>query len=32
MGKVIYLTPPFITSDAELAKLTDAIRQVVTSL
>ena len=32
MGKVIYLTPPFITSDAELAKLTGAIRQVVVAL
>ncbi len=29
MGKVIYLTPPFITSDAELARLTGAIRKVV---
>ena len=29
MGKVIYLTPPFITSDAELVRLTGAIRQVV---
>jgi adenosylmethionine-8-amino-7-oxononanoate aminotransferase len=29
MGKVIYLTPPFVTSDAELARLTGAIRQVV---
>jgi len=32
MGKVIYLTPPFITSDEELAKLTGAIRQVVAAL
>lgn len=29
MGKVVYLTPPFITSDAELAQLTGAIRQVL---
>ena len=29
MGKVIYLTPPFITSDAELDRLTGAIRTVV---
>ena len=26
MGKVVYLTPPFVTSDAELARLTGAIR------
>jgi adenosylmethionine-8-amino-7-oxononanoate aminotransferase len=29
MGKVIYLTPPFVTSDAELAQLTGAICDVV---
>jgi adenosylmethionine-8-amino-7-oxononanoate aminotransferase len=29
MGKVIYLTPPFVVSDAELARLTGAIRAVV---
>src|SRR3990167_6112197 len=29
MGKVIYLTPPFVTSDEELALLTGAIRAVV---
>ncbi|WP_309644263.1 adenosylmethionine--8-amino-7-oxononanoate transaminase [Phenylobacterium sp.] len=29
MGKVIYLTPPFVTSDEELARLTGAIRDVV---
>jgi adenosylmethionine-8-amino-7-oxononanoate aminotransferase len=29
MGKVIYLTPPFVVTDAELAKLTAAIRTVV---
>ena len=29
MGKVIYLTPPFITSNAELDRLTGAIRAVV---
>ncbi len=29
MGKVIYLTPPFVTSDAELARLTGAIAEVV---
>jgi adenosylmethionine-8-amino-7-oxononanoate aminotransferase len=28
MGRVIYLTPPFVTSDAELQKLTAAIRGV----
>ncbi len=26
MGRVVYLTPPFVTSDAELARLTAAIR------
>ncbi|MDO8323678.1 MAG: adenosylmethionine--8-amino-7-oxononanoate transaminase [Phenylobacterium sp.] len=29
MGKVVYLTPPFVTSDAELERLTGAICQVV---
>ena len=29
MGKVVYLTPPFVTSDAELAWLTGAICEVV---
>lgn len=29
MGKVIYLTPPFVTSDAELAHLTSSICSVV---
>jgi adenosylmethionine-8-amino-7-oxononanoate aminotransferase len=29
MGKVVYLTPPFVTSDAELAQLTSAICKVV---
>ncbi|MFD3265268.1 adenosylmethionine--8-amino-7-oxononanoate transaminase [Phenylobacterium ferrooxidans] len=29
MGKVVYLTPPFVTSDAEMARLTGAIRAVV---
>jgi adenosylmethionine-8-amino-7-oxononanoate aminotransferase len=29
MGKVIYLTPPFVIADAELAQLTGAIRTVV---
>jgi adenosylmethionine-8-amino-7-oxononanoate aminotransferase len=29
MGRVIYLTPPFVTSDAELGKLTGAVRTVV---
>jgi adenosylmethionine-8-amino-7-oxononanoate aminotransferase len=29
MGKVIYLTPPFVVSDAELERLTDAVRRVV---
>ena len=30
MGKVVYLTPPFIVSDLELETLTGAVRQVVT--
>lgn len=29
MGKVVYLTPPFVTTDEELARLTRAIREVV---
>lgn len=29
MGKVVYLTPPFVVTDAELAKLTGAIRNVL---
>ena len=29
MGKVVYLTPPFVTSDAELARLTGAIRTAI---
>lgn len=29
MGKVIYLTPPYVITDAELEKLTGAIRTVV---
>jgi adenosylmethionine-8-amino-7-oxononanoate aminotransferase len=29
MGRVVYLTPPFVVSDAELAALTGAIRRVV---
>jgi adenosylmethionine-8-amino-7-oxononanoate aminotransferase len=29
MGKVVYLTPAFVTSDAELALLTGAVRSVV---
>lgn len=29
MGKVVYLTPPYVTSDAELARLTGAICEVV---
>ena len=29
MGKVVYLTPPFVTTDAELAQLTAAIRSVL---
>jgi adenosylmethionine-8-amino-7-oxononanoate aminotransferase len=29
MGKVVYLTPPFVTSDAEMARLTGAIRAMV---
>ena len=29
MGKVVYLTPPFVTSDAELARLVAAVQAVV---
>lgn len=29
MGKVVYLTPPYITTDAELERLTGAIRKVI---
>ncbi len=29
MGKVVYLTPPYVVSDAELAKLTGAMRKVL---
>jgi adenosylmethionine---8-amino-7-oxononanoate aminotransferase len=29
MGKVIYLTPPFVISEAELARLTGAVRRVL---
>jgi adenosylmethionine-8-amino-7-oxononanoate aminotransferase len=29
MGKVIYLTPAYVTTDAELAQLTCAVRTVV---
>lgn len=29
MGKLIYLTPPYVTTDAELARLTGAVREVV---
>lgn len=29
MGKVVYLTPPYITTDAELAQLTGAVRKVL---
>lgn len=29
MGKVVYLTPPFVISEAELARLTGVIRQVL---
>ena len=31
MGKVIYLTPPYVVTDAELAKLTGAIRTVLSA-
>ncbi|CAN7160528.1 adenosylmethionine--8-amino-7-oxononanoate transaminase [Phenylobacterium sp. LjRoot219] len=31
MGKVVYLTPPFVVTDAELAKLTGAIRSVLSA-
>ena len=30
MGKVVYLTPPFVTSDEDLARLTGAIRTALT--
>jgi adenosylmethionine-8-amino-7-oxononanoate aminotransferase len=29
MGKVVYLTPPFVTTEAELDRLTEAVRQVI---
>ena len=29
MGRVVYLTPPYVVSDAELEKLTGAIRKVL---
>jgi adenosylmethionine-8-amino-7-oxononanoate aminotransferase len=29
MGKVVYLTPPYTVSEAELAKLTGAVRKVI---
>lgn len=29
MGKVVYLTPPYVTTDAELARLTGAVCEVV---
>ena len=29
MGKVVYLTPAFVTSDTELALLAGAVRRVV---
>ncbi len=29
MGKVVYLTPPFVTTDAELARLTSVVREVL---
>jgi adenosylmethionine---8-amino-7-oxononanoate aminotransferase len=29
MGKVVYLTPPFVISDADLASLTEAVRNVI---
>jgi adenosylmethionine-8-amino-7-oxononanoate aminotransferase len=29
MGKVVYLTPPYVTTDEELARLTGAIRKVL---
>jgi adenosylmethionine-8-amino-7-oxononanoate aminotransferase len=31
MGKVVYLTPPFVTTDEELARLTGAVREVVSA-
>ena len=31
MGKVVYLTPPFVVSDADLANLTEAVREVITA-
>ena len=32
MGKVVYLTPPYVTTDPELAQLTGAIRTVLLGL
>ena len=32
MGKVVYLTPPYVTTDPELARLTAAIRTVLLNL
>ncbi len=32
MGKVVYLTPPYVTTDPELARLTGAIRTVLLNL
>jgi adenosylmethionine-8-amino-7-oxononanoate aminotransferase len=29
MGRVVYLCPPFVVTDAELAKLTRAVAKVV---
>lgn len=29
MGRVIYLTPPYVTTDAELAQLSSAVREVL---
>ena len=29
MGRVVYLTPPFVAGEAEIATLTDAVRRVV---
>jgi adenosylmethionine-8-amino-7-oxononanoate aminotransferase len=31
MGRVVYLTPPFIVSDAELEQLTSAVRRVLSA-
>jgi adenosylmethionine-8-amino-7-oxononanoate aminotransferase len=31
MGKVVYLTPPFVSSDADIAKLTGSVTAVLSA-